>query len=86
MLDNHQYQCFGEYWNNIATLPRSWETHLKAACKYGSKVDALKHHSFTGEFSIAVTDCQKYLDGGYGEPYVPKSKYHNVPFQSFDQS
>ena len=26
---------------------------------------------FTGEFSNAITDCQKYLVGGYVTPYDP---------------
>ena len=27
--------------------------------------------TFTGEFSLAVTDCQKYIQGGYNDPYTP---------------
>ena len=74
-LDLHEYQCFGDFWNGLAAIPGGWETHLAAACNYGDNVDKLKHPAFTGEFSLEVTDCQKYLDGGYAEPYVPPSKY-----------
>lgn len=70
-LDLHEYQCFGDFWNGLAAMPGGWETHLTAACNYGDNVDKLKHPAFTGEFSLEVTDCQKYLDGGYAEPYVP---------------
>ena len=27
--------------------------------------------TFVGEWSLAVTDCQLYLQGGYNEPYHP---------------
>ena len=44
--------------------------------------------TFTGEWSLAVTDCQKYLDGGYADPYVPVAKpstcaYYNSDFSTF---
>ena len=73
-MDNHEYQCFGGYWNDLATKPEGWETHLQGACDYGDKIEASKHPAFIGEFSLEVTDCQKYLDGGFGMPYVPPSK------------
>ena len=27
--------------------------------------------TYVGEFSLAVTECQKYLNGGFHTPYVP---------------
>jgi len=71
VLDGHEYQCFGSFWNDLAAQPGGWETHLTSACAYGALVDVSKHPLFVGEFSLEVTDCQKYLDGGYAEPYVP---------------
>ena len=58
----------------MAAKPEGWSTHLQGACDYGFKIEASKHPSFVGEFSLEVTDCQKYLDGGMGFPYVPPSK------------
>ena len=76
ILDGHEYQCFGSYWNDLAALPGGWATHLAAACAYGTLVDVSKHSLFVGEFSLEVTDCQKYLDGGIQSNggYVPPSK------------
>jgi len=71
VLDGHEYQCFGLFWNELAAQPIGWSTHLGSACAYGNQVDASKHPLFVGEFSLEVTDCQKYLDGGYAEPYIP---------------
>jgi len=73
ILDGHEYQCFGSYWNDLAALPGGWATHLAAACAYGTLVDVSKHSLFVGEFSLEVTDCQKYLDGGIQSNggYVP---------------
>jgi len=70
-VDQHIYQCFGEYWNTIADLPEGWPIHLETSCAYAN--DAINHTlpTFTGEFCLAVTDCQKYLNGGFHTPYVP---------------
>ena len=35
-----------------------------------------------GEFSLAVTECQKYLNGGFHTPYVPP----DVRDLSFDEN
>ena len=78
VLDGHEYQCFGLFWNELAAQPIGWSTHLGSACAYGNQVDASKHPLFVGEFSLEVTDCQKYLDGGYAEPYIPPSKWSQV--------
>ena len=45
--------------------------------------------TFTGEFSLAVTDCQKYIQGGYNDPYIAPyasedtCKYYNSDFSNF---
>ena len=49
----------------------SHSKHLKV---FDYLVDVSKHPLFVGEFSLEVTDCQKYLAGGYAEPYEPPSK------------
>ena len=43
----------------------------------------------TGEFSLAVTDCQKYLQGGYTTPYDPVTnnetcQYYNGDFDNYE--
>ena len=43
----------------------------------------------TGEFSLAVTDCQKYLQGGYSTPYDPVTnnqtcQYYNGDFDNYE--
>ena len=80
-MDGHEYQCFGSYWNDLAALPGGWGSHLASACVYGTLVDVSKHPLFVGEFSLEVTDCQKYLDGGYAEPYVPPSEYFSCNYK-----
>merc|ERR1712059_165560 len=43
-----------------------------------------------GEFSLAVTDCQKYLNGGFHTPYVPPDAseaacaYYNSDWNSYN--
>lgn len=74
-MDLHEYQCFGSDWNQLAEKPEGWETHLKRSCDHGKKVENMALWSVTGEFSLAVSDCQKYLVGGYNEPYVAKGNY-----------
>ena len=38
--------------------------------------------TYVGEFSLAVTECQKYLNGGFHTPYVPP----DVRDLSFDEN
>ena len=37
-LDNHVYQCFGDYWNPLAEQSNGWATHLQASCDYHKEV------------------------------------------------
>ena len=45
--------------------------------------------TFTGEFSLAVTECQKYIQGGYNDPYIPAyateetCKYYDSNFSNY---
>lgn len=87
-LDTHNYQCFGGYWNGLAEKPEGWGAHLDASCNYHTEVAALTLPTFNGEFSLAVTDCQKYLNGGIAFPYNPEAsdaacKYYNSDFTTF---
>ena len=59
-----------------------WWAHYGSACQHGYDVEQIYHDSVTGEFSLAVTDCQKYLDGGYADPYVAPGMYVFVLFRS----
>ena len=59
----------------LPVLIDGWWAHLGSACHHGYDVEQIFHDSVTGEFSLAVTDCQKYLDGGYADPYVAPGMY-----------
>jgi len=90
-LDMHTYQCFDEYWNDIADLPLevTWEIHLESSCDYHRDVSRQTLPAFSGEFSLAVTDCQKYVNQGFHTPYVPPfaseeaCKYYNSDWTSY---
>ena len=62
---------------------------LGSSCHHGNDVQQIYHNAVTGEFSLAVTDCQKYLNGGFADPYVPPDAkpetcaYYNSDFSSF---
>ena len=68
VIDAHHYQCFGNHW---AEGPGGWELHLGEACRQEEDINQSPLPVFTGEFSLAVTECQKYLQGGYTTPYQP---------------
>ena len=63
--------------------------HIGSSCHHGNDVQQIYHNAVTGEFSLAVTDCQKYLNGGFADPYVPPDAkpetcaYYNSDFSSF---
>ena len=84
----HIYHAFGDYWNGLAEDPAGWNVNLDTACGYKSEVELQTLDTFTGEWSLAVTDCQKYLDGGYADPYDPVASdstcaYYNSNFNTF---
>jgi len=90
-LDNHIYQCFDSYWADQAERPEGWGNHLKEICKYHNEDNGRTLPTFTGEFSLAVTDCQKYLNGGFRTPYVPPlasesaCNYYNSDFSTYPE-
>ena len=68
--------------------PASWETHLEEACRIQEDISRSPLPVITGEFSLAVTDCQKYLQGGFVTPYDPVTnnqtcQYYNGDFDNY---
>jgi len=66
-FDDHYYQCFGgddntRAWNDTASV--GWEHHLAQSCLHKYDNVSANIFSFVGEWSLAVTDCAKYLAGG----------------------
>ena len=63
----HRYQCFGadnlRTWNATSQQP-GWSHHLQQSCVHNYDNVSGNVHSFVGEWSLAVTDCAKYLAGG----------------------
>jgi len=88
-VDRHEYQCFGGYWNDMADNPDGWAAHLDASCNYITNTASAEWPTYVGEFSLAVTDCQKYLNGGFSTPYVPPDAsesacaWYNGDYQNF---
>ena len=68
VIDAHHYQCFANTW---AENEGGWDKHLDAACSRSSAINHSHLPVITGEFSAAITECQKYLQGGYVTPYDP---------------
>jgi len=89
VVDYHNYQCFGDYWNGVALEPQGWGLHLDASCAYTEDLRDQTLPAFVGEWSLSVSDCTKYLDGGYKTPYVgPNSDeetcdYYNNDFSTY---
>ena len=88
-LDLHEYHAFGDYWNGLAEQPEGWATNIQVSCDYAAKTSVQTMDVVVGEWSLAVTDCQEYLDGGYAEPYIPPNgspstcAYYNSDFSTF---
>lgn len=62
ILDHHQYQVFSS-----KELACSIDDHISTACNIGRKTQTEYHWRVTGEFSAALTDCTKWLNGvGHG--------------------
>jgi len=88
-LDAHNYQCFGGFWNAIALSPIGWGTHLEISCTIDNEINQSPLNTWVGEFSLAVTECQKYLSGGYMIDYIPPDnpislcEYYNSDFSTY---
>lgn len=65
VLDHHHYQVF-----STAELQRSIDEHVQVACQWGKGILNEAHWTVCGEFSAALTDCTKWLNGvGFGARY-----------------
>ena len=91
VLDLHEYHAFGEYYNGLAEDPtQAWPTNIDLSCDYAEYTSVQTLEVVVGEWSLAINDCQKYLDGGYGEPYVPPNgspavcDYYNGDFSTYN--
>ncbi|KAI1986680.1 hypothetical protein LOZ54_003801 [Ophidiomyces ophidiicola] len=75
VLDTHHYQVF-----DPALVAWNIDQHVQVACNFGKeKVSKTDRPTIIGEWSGALTDCAKYLNGrGRGARYdgsFPDSKY-----------
>ena len=65
------------------TMPGEWrwgaekfksmvrQLNLDGACLYHWELMNVTMATMVGEWSLAITDCQLYLQGGFNEPYHP---------------
>lgn len=58
VVDHHHYQCF-----NNDDLQKSIDEHVELACSWGKGVQNEAHWTVSGEFSAALTDCTKWING-----------------------
>jgi len=93
-IDRHIYQCFGWDWCGVSTLPEleMHQVHYDVSCGYCDDIQNANKPTFTGEFSLAITECQKYLVDGYKVPYHPPHcefedicSYYNAGWDTFPQ-
>ncbi|KAF2862603.1 glycoside hydrolase family 5 protein [Piedraia hortae CBS 480.64] len=74
MVDVHNYQVFTQ---GLLTL--SLDQHVGAACGAGQAMLASNKWTITGEFSGALTDCAKWLNGrGVGARYDGTFNYNGA--------
>lgn len=65
VIDHHHYQVFSS-----GELQRSWDDRLGVTCSWGTGAANEYHWTVAGEFSAALTDCAKWLNGvGIGARY-----------------
>lgn len=66
LLDHHKYQVFSP-----GELSRSIDDHIDEVCNIGRNYQKENHWRITGEWSAALTDCTKWLNGvGRGARYT----------------
>ncbi|ODV94514.1 hypothetical protein PACTADRAFT_51338 [Pachysolen tannophilus NRRL Y-2460] len=58
VLDHHHYQVF-----DTSEISEDIDTHISEACGWNSETNDEYHWSVCGEFSAALTDCAKWLNG-----------------------
>ncbi len=69
VVDFHEYHAFTQHYNDIALdFDLAYSENLEASCDFRVKLEMQTLESFVGEWSVATTDCQQYMDG-YETPY-----------------
>lgn len=58
VIDHHHYQVF-----STGDLSQSIDDHIKTACGWGANSTKENHWNLCGEWSAALTDCTKWLNG-----------------------
>lgn len=58
VIDHHHYQVF-----SVGELERSIDEHIAVACEWGNQATSEYHWNLCGEWSAALTDCAKWLNG-----------------------
>jgi glucan 1,3-beta-glucosidase len=75
-IDTHIYQVFDMY-----RLSFTWDQHLDQTCKQNKpEVAVAPLSTMVGEFSLAITDCAKWLNG-----YGIGARYDGTYWQTFPQ-
>ncbi|KIY73602.1 glycoside hydrolase family 5 protein [Cylindrobasidium torrendii FP15055 ss-10] len=59
-MDTHIYQMFSDAENQ-----RSWDEHISFACGKGSSLENFHLWTIVGEWTPAITDCAKWLNGRF---------------------
>ncbi|KAA8916381.1 hypothetical protein TRICI_001469 [Trichomonascus ciferrii] len=74
ILDHHQYQVF-----EVGQLQQSPEDHVSSACNIGKSMHGENLWRITAEWSAAMTDCTKWLNGvGTWSRY--EGKFEDSPY------
>ncbi|KAK7033111.1 glycoside hydrolase family 5 protein [Favolaschia claudopus] len=83
LMDYHEYQIF-----STGELARSFDDHITFACNSMNDLTNFAQHNIwtvVGEWSTAVTDCTKWLNGrGVGARWDGTWYQPNTPFGSCD--
>ncbi|KAG7691759.1 hypothetical protein KL915_005066 [Ogataea haglerorum] len=65
IVDHHHYQVF-----DVGSLSQSVDEHVSTACGWGQSENTEYHYTLCGEWTAALTDCAKWLNGaGRGARY-----------------
>lgn len=74
VVDHHHYQVF-----SAGELQRSIDDHISTACNWGWDAKKEYHWNICGEWSAALTDCARWLNGvGRGARW--SGNYDNSPY------
>lgn len=74
VVDHHHYQVF-----SARELSRSVDEHIDVVCKQGVNATEEYHWNVVGEWTAAMTDCARWLNGiGHGARY--SGDYDDAPY------